>query len=114
MVPPATARWRLGGRFAEFLAEVGLERVDTASAIRRSEEGVRFEAWGRAEGEAEGDAEWKLLAASRDLTSVDAPEPFRADVSEIVEFELRAVPVSRQVWHVGAVGWGDAALLPHR
>ncbi|MHC4248865.1 MAG: NPCBM/NEW2 domain-containing protein, partial [Planctomycetota bacterium] len=108
MVPPATARWLLGKRFVTFRAEVGLERTDTPFESRRKAERVAFEVWGRHEGGSDA----RLLAASRELGSGDAPEPLEADVSGLDEIELRAVPTSTQIWHVGAVAWGDASLDP--
>ena len=100
MVPPATVRWRLGGRFAGFRARVGLERTGARYPLRHEAERVEFEVW----------ADGARVAASPAMSATDGIFELAADVRGVQVLELRAVNATKFVWHFGPVGWGDAEL----
>ena len=102
VIPPATVRWSLGGRFSQFRAKVGLERTGTEFPARYEAEKVQFEVW----------ADGNRIAASPILSATDGLAELAVDIRGADLLELRAINTTKFVWHYGPAGWGDAELIP--
>ena len=102
VIPPAAITWRLNGAYRSLTVSVGLERTGSAYPTRYQEERVCLEIRG----------DGRLLASSPELSATSGVEKLTADLTGVMELELKAAPQTSHIWHYGPVGWGEAILEP--